>query len=189
MAVAPDKSDDRWPTAVLVVSVSACVIFSILDAVRARPPAGYPIRIVLPRADPQAGYPILLKLPIGAPAREVATPAIRDENLAAPDFDLADPYAARSEAGSGGSALVIVRPARINGRDAGSAGIRVSAQSTLSIEASALARMLERAGHGDLAGRIGDGSDSAGFIGFDELRRQGIDVRYDPESNHILIAV
>ena len=68
----------------------------------------------------------------------------------------------------------------------GEATIRVGARSELSIEAAALRRLLTAAGREATARTVGEGDD--GFVGFDELRGQGIDVRYDAAADRVVVA-
>lgn len=118
---------------------------------------------------PPAGYPIRIELPPAKPAVE---------------FDLSG----GGPAGVTGSAIELRKAMRVSGVEAGSAAIRVGADSTLAIAVDELRALLERAGHGDLAGRIARRGTSERFVGFEELRRQGIDVRYDAAADRVVVA-
>lgn len=124
-------------------------------------------------------------LPGGGELAEPVRPALRPstDGLLAIQFDLADPGAFGS--GNGGSAIELRKAVRLNGADAGDARIRVSGSSTLSIAREELGRLLARSGQRELIGQLGsDGQ----FVSFDEMRRQGIEVRYDPVSDRILVS-
>ena len=74
-----------------------------------------------------------------------------------------------------------------NGVDVGNATIRVGADSTLSISVDELRGLLARAGSGELARQIGAPDGAGGFIGFEEMRAQGMDARYDAAADRIVI--
>lgn len=116
---------------------------------------------------------------------ETARPVLRpgESGLLQVEFDLADPGAFGS--GDGGSAIELRKAVRLNGADAGDARIRVSGSSTLSIAREELGRLLARSGQRELIGRLGSGGQ---FVSFEEMRRQGIEVRYDPVSDRILVS-
>jgi len=100
-------------------------------------------------------------------------------------FDLSDPYASAEE---GGSAIELRKELRVNGVDIGPAAIRVSEDSTLSIARDKLSEVLGRLGRSDVARQLG-GSRSAGFVSFDEIRRRGVDVRYDAPSDRVVLTI
>lgn len=101
------------------------------------------------------------------------------------DFDLSRPYESGPESGDG-SPIEIRKKVVLNGKEAGSAQLRVGAGSTISISRDALTRLLEQSGRAEMSQQIGQGT--ASYITFEEMRRQGIDVRYDPLSDQILVA-
>jgi hypothetical protein len=203
VATAQDGLEDRWPAAVLVATISGFICLAVWDATTARHATGYSIRIALPDARPLASGEALIP---GPPAEEAGDSssgilqAIAPEETETPgpsatraspafSYDLTDSYALYDVADSGGSSLEIAKPVRFNGVDAGSVSIRVSTGSALSIEGSGLARLFERAGRGDLAEQIRDSHGPARFIDFEEMRRQGFDVRYDARSDSIVISI
>lgn len=100
-------------------------------------------------------------------------------------FDLSGSYAS---AGEGGSAIEVRKELRVNGVDLGPAAIRVSEDSTLSIARDKLNEVLGRLGRNDVARQLG-GSRSAGFVSFDEIRRRGVEVRYDAPSDRVVLAI
>lgn len=106
-------------------------------------------------------------------------------DLARVKFDLSDPYAS---VGEGGSAIEVRKELRVNGVDIGPAAIRVSEDSTLSIARDKLNEVLGRLGRSDVARQLG-GSRSAGFVSFDEIRRRGVEVRYDAPSDRVVLAI
>jgi hypothetical protein len=156
---------ELWPVAVLAVAAPAVPIaFSL-----ANPPPALPA--------PIAGYPIRFALPLASP------PSIGNAPPAV-EFDLAGSGAAGE---AGGSVVEVRKTVRFNGADAGSATIQVGADSTLAISADELHALLSRAGRGELAEQLGARAGAERFLGFAEMRAQGIDVRYDIESDRIVI--
>ncbi|SKB87929.1 hypothetical protein [Sphingopyxis flava] len=106
-------------------------------------------------------------------------------NLLGVKFDLSDPYAWTEE---GGSAIEIRKSLRVNGVDVGSAAIQVGEDSTLSIARDKLKEALARHGRGDIAEELGK-SRSGGFVSFDEIRRRGVEVRYDAPSDRVVLTI
>ena len=153
---------ELWPA--LAVSIVAPAIVIVLQVAPQSPP----------------GYPVRLELPPARPAEPLAEP------LAAPPPELEFDLAGGPDEG-GGSAVDLRKVVRIDGVDAGSATVRVSAGSTLSIRAAELRALLERAGQDTIAAQIGAGAGE--FVEFDELRRLGIEVRYDAVADRVAIAL
>jgi hypothetical protein len=152
---------ELWPVALLAVLAPAV-------------PIGFHVAsLPAPRED----YPIRLELPS-------ARPLVPGEAAPAVDFDLSG---SGGSGDGGGSAVELRKAVRLNGAEAGRATIRVSAASTLSISADELRAVLARAGRGDLARRIGAPGGAGRFVGFEEMRQQGIDVRYDAAADRIVI--
>jgi hypothetical protein len=207
----------RWPVAVLAVAGVAAVslgdVFAGWNSLAGRGPSAageYPVRVVLP-VPPASAEDTAEALPADAPEAvdqvpadtgdpaaadgealagdralaETARPALRpgESGLLPVEFDLADPGAFGS--GDGGSAIELRKAVRLNGADAGDARIRVSGSSTLSIAREELGRLLARSGQRELVGQMGSGGQ---FVSFEEMRRQGIEVRYDPVSDRILVS-
>ena len=218
MAMLRGRIAGRWPVAVLAVAGVAALSLGDLVAGwyswagRGSSAAGdYPIRIVL-RQDALGGGADVLpagpagagaaageadeaaaaeglpeasdEAPAGLRAAQPGLPAARpaSDGLLAVRFDLADPAAL---GGDGGSAIEIRKAIRLNGADAGQARIHVGASSRLSIAREELARLLAGSGQQALSERLGAGER---FVSFDEMRRQGIDVRYDPVTDRILVS-
>ncbi len=87
----------------------------------------------------------------------------------------------------GGAALDIRKDVRFNGTDAGKATIRVGNGSALFIARDDLRTLLVAAERTDLAENLSDSADGS-FVGFDEVRQNGLNLRYDPLSDRILIS-
>jgi hypothetical protein len=207
----------RWPVAVLAAAAVAAVSLGDVMAgwysYAGRGPSAtgeYPLRIVLRQARPAGGANAVAVPATGAESEEAAgepaapdgepSPAAADagpgartaetpssaprpatDGLLAIQFDLADPGAF---AAGGGSPIEIRKAVRLNGADAGEARIHVGASSRLSIAREELGRLLARSGQQALIERLGTGER---LVSFDEMRRQGIDVRYDPVSDRLLV--
>jgi hypothetical protein len=156
---------ELWPVAVLgVVAPAVPIGFNL-----ANPPPALSAR--------GEGYPIRFALPVASPALPgIAPPAV--------EFDLAEAGAAGE---AGGTVVEVRKTVRFNGADAGSATIRVGAASTLAISTDELRALLARAGRGELAEQLGAQSGAGRFLGFAEMRAQGIDVRYDIAADRIVI--
>lgn len=208
MAVLRGMIAGRWPVAVLAVAGVAAL--SLGDLVAgwyswagrgSLAPGDYPVRIVLRHDAPAGGANALAPggaeadaaLGAEAAAEPAAEPAgLRTaearlppaqpstDGLLAVRFDLADPGAF-----DGGSAIEIRKAIRLNGADAGQAPIHVDASSRLSIAREELARLLAGSGQQGLSERLGTGER---FVSFDEMRRQGIEIRYDPVTDRVLVS-
>lgn len=100
--------------------------------------------------------------------------------LLAVNYDLA------SENTQARETLDVRKSVRFNGRDAGQATIRVGSGSRLFIDSDDLRTLLAAAERTDLAGELSNGQQS--FVGFDEVRERGLNVRYDAVSDRILIS-
>jgi hypothetical protein len=84
-----------------------------------------------------------------------------------------------------GSSLDVRKVARFNGADAGQITIRVGAGSALFVASEDLRSLLLEAGRVDLANKLATGSERP-FVGFEEVRRAGLNLRYDATSDRIL---
>lgn len=170
-----------WPVVLFTAAYAAFP--ATLIAVRA--PAESAQRPALPQRatlQPQAEPPRPAQPELrGGLARAIAVGEAPQAAPAPVAFDLLDPRGGAS----GGGAVEISKVVEINGAEAGEATIRVGRGSTLAIAADALGRMLARAGRGDIAALL---DPRQGFVGFEELRRQGIDLRYDLEADRIAIS-
>lgn len=175
-------------------------------------PGEYPIRIVLPQTGPEAEEdrsparpePTAVAVEIDDSEASAAADQLADltgqlpadtifgetggaahpsaDGLLAIHFDLADPDRPTVD----GSAIEIRKAIRLNGADAGDARIHVDANSQLSIAREELGRLLARLGRQELMGQL---DPARRFVSFDEMRRQGIEVRYDPVSDRVLVSI
>ena len=96
-------------------------------------------------------------------------------------FDLAQPRI------SDRAALEVRKGVRFNGADAGQATIRVGTGSALFIASDDLRALLSAARRVDLADRLTSGAERP-FVGFDEIRQAGVNLRYDAASDQIVIS-
>lgn len=149
---------ELWPVALVTVAAPAVAV------------GLYVASSSFTLASQPEGYPVRFELPPVGAGQTI-------------EFDLADSGAA----GPAGSELEIRKAVRFNGAEAGSATIRVSAGSRLSIAARELSGLMARAGNAPLAERIGGRGGAGRFVDFEELRRLGIDVRYDASADRIAI--
>lgn len=151
---------------------------------------------------PEAGAPLIVDGAALPADTGLALAAISDQAIAKPDgnarlspplppeldrvtFDLSDPFAWTEERGS---AIDIRKSLRVNGVDIGSAAIHVGEDSTLSIARDKLKEALARLGRRDIADEL-VGSRSGGFVSFDEIRRRGVEVRYDAPSDRVVLTL
>jgi hypothetical protein len=150
----------NWHVALFAAACAAVsATASLSRETESTPPRSYPVRIALAPAQP---------LPfVGA----------------AIAFDLADGD------DRGGGAIEIRKAVRLNGADAGLATIRVSEASTLQIAPAELGGLLARAGRADAAALLGGSAAEGAFVDFEDIRSQGIDVRYDAPSDRVLVAL
>ena len=102
-------------------------------------------------------------------------------------FDLADPLRTSSN-GAHAAAFDVLKSVRLNGTKMGTATVRIGAGSALYISTVELGGLLEGAGRPDLAGRLEELGDTGPFVSFDQVRRQGLSVRYDAINDRILIS-
>ena len=83
--------------------------------------------------------------------------------------------------------LELRKGVRFNGADAGQATIRVGTGSALFIASEDLRTLLSGAQRVDLVERLAADAGQA-FVGFDEVRQQGLNLRYDAAADQILIS-
>ena len=171
--------------------------------------APYPIRIELPPPKPRVLYSLsdgLMPVPevieedtasaaietnrlaaVTGPAMtgleslppRAEAPAVRG-GLLAVNFDLSDP------AGSDDAVVDTRKKLRVDGVDVGAAAIRVTSGSALFIARDEFRNLLDSSGRKDLAARVIGGTSA--FASFDEIRRLGFGVRYDPVTDRILVS-
>lgn len=117
------------------------------------------------------------------PAAPVPAPIARTANgMIASSFDLASPGSGNERVS--GEAIVVRKVLRFGKSEIGSAPIHVDGQSRLLIDTGELAKVLRTAG---IDSELG--SKASGLATFPDLRRRGIDLRYDPQSDTINVTV
>lgn len=107
--------------------------------------------------------------------------ADQPEGLLEVSFNLAEAGAADR------SSLDVRKGVRFNGADAGQATIRVGSGSALYIASEDLRTLLSAAKRVDLVESLAAGEQQP-FVGFDEVRQKGLNLRYDAVSDRILIS-
>ena len=118
----------------------------------------------------------------GAPAEprgRVASVGPDKNGLLPLSFDVMRPGAGSERVGA--DAIVVRKPVRINDREVGSLPIHIDGNSRLLVDPKELKSVLARSG---IARDVGGG---AGLLTFVQLRENGIDLRYDPSSDSLLI--
>ncbi len=119
-----------------------------------------------------------------------ALAAARSERVIGPDgiipvnFDIGTPGSAGEAVR--GDAIVVRKTVRIGTREVGSLPIHVDGRSRLLVDTADLRRMLARAGQDDTL-KAGAGKD--GLQTFSELRSAGVDLRYDPNSDSVVMTI
>lgn len=114
-----------------------------------------------------------------------AAPGQANSGLLAINFNLADPSSATT--GDERSSPIEARKGvRLDGVDVGTTAIRITSGSALFIARDDLRGLLSASGRSDLSERIAGGA--AAFVSFDEIRRLGFGVRYDPVTDRILVS-
>ncbi len=169
---------------------------------------GYPLRIALPSAEPEILADALVPEEpeteaLAEETAEAATPADEDTaELAASrtvekpapaaaqrgvllslQYDLGDPSTASID-DAASAPVEIAKLVRVNGADVGRATIRVTSGTTLLIARDEVVSLLETSGHPDMAKIVTAGAPGS-FISFEELRRRGMNVRYDAAADRI----
>lgn len=103
------------------------------------------------------------------------------DGLLTVSFNLAEPDARER------SSIEIRKDVRFNGVDAGAATILIGGGSALFIAREDLRTLLSAARRADLVDTLATGEDHP-FVRFDEVRRAGLDLRYDAAADRILIS-
>lgn len=117
--------------------------------------------------------------PTAEPQRRVASLSPDRNGLLPLSFDVMRPGAGSERVGA--DAIVVRKAVRINDREAGSLPIHIDGNSRLLVDPKELKSVLARGG---IARDVGGGS---GLLTFVQLRESGIDLRYDPSSDSLLI--
>lgn len=179
--------------------------------------SGYPVRIVLPEVGPtvalalaqdsasmveaeavdelpsDAADPALAALGDAANLAEAqsgprpADSKARGDVFLNLDFDLADPSTA-STADAATADVEVAKSVRVNGTDLGQATIRVTPGATVLIARDEVVALLEAAGQENLAAIMTGASSPDGFVSFEEMRRRGLNIRYDAADDHISLS-
>lgn len=196
---------DYVSAAALTVSTAAIFMSFVLpslDSSSSPSSHPYPVYITLPKAVPlgrgaarlrpsgltsaNTNAPLVMTIGNvfeGARAANAVAMAGRPREPSAVEFDLSGAHG-QAQAAKGGSTIDIRKTVRLNGADAGAALVRVTPSSSLLVSRQEFRQLLAKAGFGELADEVGTG----GLMSFDELRRIGIAVRYDPDSDRILVS-
>lgn len=86
----------------------------------------------------------------------------------------------------GGDEIVVRKTVRIGNREVGSLPIHVDGRSRLLVRGADLRSVLESAGEGD---RLAKSAASQDLRTFAELRKDGVDLRYDPASDSVVLTI
>jgi hypothetical protein len=113
-------------------------------------------------------------------------PTIQD-GLLAVRFDLSDPNGA-ADVRAGRGTFDDRKAVRIDGVDVGSTAIRISSSSALYIARAELASLLTASGRPDLSDKIVDPGEGSDFVSFDDMRRSGVSITYDPVADRIVLS-
>lgn len=113
------------------------------------------------------------------PRQRVASLSPDQNGLLPLSFDVMRPGAGSERVGS--DAIVVRKAVRINDREAGSLPIHIDGNSRLLVDPEELKSVLARGG---ITRNVGGGS---GLLTFVQLRESGIDLRYDPSSDSLMI--
>jgi hypothetical protein len=128
---------------------------------------------------PRAGDPSVFDKAFANVGEEPAVPAqAAPPSLDTVRFNLSDPYGERA------GAIELRKAVRVEGAEAGSATIRITDGSTITISREELGKLLAGAGHQDWAAALGSGT----FVSFDRIRQAGMSVRYDAASDRIVVS-
>lgn len=115
------------------------------------------------------------------PSERPAPAATGQAGVIAVSFDLAQAKDASS------ATLELRKGVRFNGAELGQATIRVGNGASLFIASADLRTLLSAAQRADLAERLSASAEQP-FVGFDEVRQQGLNLRYDAAADQILIS-
>jgi hypothetical protein len=150
------------------------IVQAIAESAQEAPPAIGPATgpVALPATAANAPAPLAGLRPAPPPGKHPA-PFIPLE------FDIATPGAGGESVG--GDAIVVRKPVRMGAQELGTLPVHVDGDSRLLVDAGDVLDLLARAG----ASATFKGS---GLISFGELRNSGVDLRYDPNSDSVLLA-
>lgn len=86
----------------------------------------------------------------------------------------------------GGDEIVVRKAVRMGSREIGSLPIHVDARSRLLVRPSDLKSVLEKAGQGSRAAKAAASNE---LRSFGDLRKDGVDLRYDPNSDSVIVTI
>lgn len=119
----------------------------------------------------------------GAIGGDIQRLAVRDTNGIIPlSFDIARPGSGTEAVGA--NAIVVRKAVRVNNREVGSLPIHIDGNSRLLVDAGELRKLLAKAG---ASGTLRDPRGGTDLLTFSELRDDGVDLRYDPGSDSVVI--
>ncbi|QKG71122.1 hypothetical protein [Erythrobacter mangrovi] len=95
------------------------------------------------------------------------------------EFDILTPGV--GDEAVGGEAIIVRKSVRMGQKEIGSLPVHVDTESRLLVDARDVRGLLEQA---DLSGTVR----GSGLVSFSDLRRMGIDLRYDPTTDSVLLA-
>ena len=114
--------------------------------------------------------------------RMAAGPTRTAEGLIPLSFDLVRPGASGESVSA--DAVIVRKPLRIGAREIGSLPVHIDGDSRLLVDATELVRMLERAGR---PRTVRKSRRADNLLTFTELRNDGVDLRYDPNSDSLVM--
>lgn len=126
------------------------------------------------------GVPVTQGEPGAAPAAARPAPG----NIIPVRFDIQSP--GLGDEVVGGDAIVVRKSVRIGTREVGKLPIHVDSRSRLLVRPSDLRAMLEKAGQDEM---LGDRASSNELRSLGDLRKDGLDLRYDPNSDSVVLTV
>ncbi|WP_435200365.1 hypothetical protein [Qipengyuania sp. 902] len=114
--------------------------------------------------------------------RMATGPAMTAEGLIPLRFDLVQPGSSGESVSA--DAVIVRKPLRIGAREIGSLPVHIDGDSRLLVDATDIVRMLERAGR---PRTVRKPRRADNLLTFTELRNDGVDLRYDPNSDSLVM--
>ena len=136
---------------------------------------------VIEEIDPEQSPPALVA---GAAARNPTLAQAGANGIIPVRFDLETPGSGDEVVG--GDEIIVRKAVRLAGREIGSLPIHVDSRSRLLVRPSDLKSVLEKAGQG---GKIRGSGSKDELRSFAELRKDGLDLRYDPAGDIVVITI
>ncbi|MEZ5681347.1 MAG: hypothetical protein R3E14_08615 [Erythrobacter sp.] len=119
-----------------------------------------------------------------AEPRPAATARPAPGNVIPVRFDLETP--GLGDEVVGGDEIVVRKAVRLGSREIGSLPIHVDSQSRLLVRPADLKSLLDKAGQG---AKVRGAAGSNELRSFGELRKDGVDLRYDPTSDSVIVTI